>query len=361
MAEQTQAVATRVLVVTSSPHLKDASTTRQIMYEVIIGLAPAAAYALWLFRGRGLAVLASCVATCVATEWVFNRVRGKSQTISDGSAAITGLILGLSLPPTFPWWGGAVGGVVAIGIAKMLYGGLGANVFNPAMVGRAFLMACFGTLMTAWTLPIPLERKLEQQQAEVQAAAGAEVDAVTGETALAAAKRVMKDAANPEKPAAERRNVQELNAQVSSMFVGKESGSLGETSALLWLIGGLFLLVRRTITWHIPATVLGSAGLIATTAWLLRPEVYPNPLVHLFGGALMMGAFFIATDLVTSPLTKRGRLIFGSGVGALVMLIRLKGGYPEGVMYAVLLMNCVTPLLDRWTRPTPLGGHEQKG
>jgi len=323
------------------------------MYEVVIGTLPATGMALYLFQWNAAVVLTSCLAGCLGTEWLFNLARKKSQTIDDGSAMVTALILGLSLPPKFPWWGALLGSVVAIGVAKMLFGGLGCNIFNPAMVGRAFLMACFGMLMTTWSIPAQEQNRLK---AEAQKS-GREVAAVTAQTPLNKAKEVIKDAYNTDKPPDKKKSVFEVNADVQSLFVGTISGSLGETSALLWLVGGVFLLLRRTITYHIPLAVLGSAGIIATLAWWMKPDVYAHPLVHLFGGGLMMGAFFIATDPVSCPLSKLGRAIFGVGVGSLIMLIRLKGGYPEGVMYAVLLMNSMTPLLDRSTHPTPLGGH----
>lgn len=323
------------------------------MYEVVIGTLPATGMALYLFQWNAAVVLTSCLAGCLGTEWLFNLARKKSQTIDDGSAMVTALILGLSLPPKFPWWGALLGSVVAIGVAKMLFGGLGCNIFNPAMVGRAFLMACFGMLMTTWSIPAQEQNRLK---AEAQKS-GREVAAVTAQTPLNKAKEVIKDAYNTDMPPDKKKSVFEVNADVQSLFVGTISGSLGETSALLWLVGGVFLLLRRTITYHIPLAVLGSAGIIATLAWWMKPDVYAHPLVHLFGGGLMMGAFFIATDPVSCPLSKLGRAIFGVGVGSLIMLIRLKGGYPEGVMYAVLLMNSMTPLLDRWTHPTPLGGH----
>ena len=347
----------KVLEVSSSPHLQDDSTSRRVMLEVVIGTVPAAIMAIYLFRGSAVIVLLSCLVGGMGTEWIFNAIRKKSQTILDGSALVTCVILALSLPPTFPWWGCAIGSVAAIGVAKMLFGGLGANIFNPAMVGRAFLMACFGTLMTTWVISVP-------QHPDYETAAkkqGIQVDAVTQPTPLALAKQAIKDAHNPDKPGAEKETTVTVNMKIGSMFIGTISGSVGETSALLWLIGGLFLLWRGTITFHIPLAVLGSALALATGAWLINSEVYPNPLVHICGGGLMMCAFFIATDPVSCPLSKSGRVIFGIGVGVLIMLIRLIGGYPEGVMYAVLLMNSMTPLLDRWTRPTPLGGHVKKG
>ena len=344
----------KVLLVSPSPHLSDASTSRRIMYEVAIGLLPATVMAVYLFRFQSLIVLLSCLAGCVGTEWIFNVVRKKEQTALDGSAIVTALILGLSLPPSLPFWMAIVGSVVAVSIAKMVFGGLGANIFNPAMVGRAFLMACFGLFMTTWTVPVP-ELARQQVQAEaMELQLDTEVAAVTQPTPLALAKQAIKDAQKEDlvvkvKP-------ERVESEIVSLFWGETSGSLGETSVLCWLIGGIFLLVRRTITLHVPLAVLGSALVFATIAWLANPDVYPEPLVHLCSGGLMMCAFFIATDPVTCPLSKLGRVIFGIGVGGLVMLIRLKGGYPEGVMYAVLLMNSMTPLLDRWTRPRTLGG-----
>lgn len=315
------------------------------MMEVAIGTLPAVIMSIYLFRIPALVVLLSSIFGCLVTEWFFNKVRGKEQTLRDCSGLVTAIILGLSLPPSLPFWAAILGGVVAVGIAKMLFGGLGSNIFNPAMVGRAFLMACFGTMMTSWSTPAPLE----QPQADA-----AQVSAVTQPTPLALAKQPIKDAAAAEKT--EKATPTAVNELIRQMFVGKIKGSAGETSALAWLIGGLFLLWRRTITWHIPAAVLVAAFVVAAVPWLMNNEVYPHPLVHLFGGGLMMCAFFIATDPVSCPLTKPGRLIFGAGVGVLIMLIRLGHGLPEGVMYAILLMNSITPLLDNWTRPKPIGG-----
>ena len=337
-----------IFTISSSPHLSQSATSRRVMCEVSLAMIPAMAAAIYLFGPVAAIILAVCVVAALATEWAFNAVRKKTQTIGDFSVVVTALILGLSLPPTIPAWAAAMGTIVAVAVAKMLFGGLGSNIFNPAMVGRAFLMACFGMMMTTWTAPI-------DRQADGQVAA------VTQPTPLAVAKQAIKDAHNPDKAAPDKQTAGAANRLIESMFMGNISGSVGETSAICWLIGGLFLLLRRTITIHIPLAVLGSATAIAAIAWLVDPEIYANPLVHLCGGGLMMCAFFIATDPVTCPLTKLGRIIFGVGVGGLIMLIRLKGGYPEGVMYAILLMNAMTPLIDRWTRPVPMGGHVRVG
>ncbi|KPK75044.1 MAG: hypothetical protein AMJ79_12640 [Phycisphaerae bacterium SM23_30] len=343
----------KLLTVSTSPHLTDRSTSKQIMYEVVIGMLPVTLWSIYLYRHMAVIVLLTCLAGCLGTEWLFNLARKRPQTITDGSGIVTALILGLSLPPTLPWWAALIGSVAAIGAAKMLFGGLGSNIFNPAMVGRAFLMACFGTMMTTWAMPFQTGVKITYEDP------AAAPSAITQPTPLALAKDAIKHAADPDIAEWNKQSPDDVNIIILDMFTGNMTvnGSTGETSALLWLIGGVFLLFRRTITYHIPLAVLGSSGVIATAAWWANPEVYINPLAHLCGGGLMMCAFFIATDLVTCPLSKRGRVIFGIGVGTLIMLIRLKGGYPEGVMYAVLLMNAMTPLLDRWTRPKPLGGH----
>lgn len=358
----------KVLTVSSSPHLVEPSTSMKVMLEVAIGMLPALVMAVYLFGKPVALVVASCVVAALVTELVFNAVRRREQTVLDCSVLVTALILSLSLPPGLPWWMAVIGTVVAVTVGKMLFGGLGSNVFNPAMVGRAFLMACFGLAMTNWTAPSHFV--FSEDTCGLCAVCGGAVQSVEAEaeaevktcaTPLAEAKQVIKDAHNEDKAAKDKAKAATINAKWRSMFLGDVGGSVGETSALCWLIGGLFLLWRRTITYHVPLAVLGSAGAIATIAWLTNGDVYANPMVHLCGGGLMMCAFFIATDPVTCPLSKYGRVLFGIGVGSLVMLIRLKGGYPEGVMYAVLLMNSVTPLLDRWTRPKPLGGHVNAG
>ncbi len=340
----------KLLIVSSSPHLSEPATSRRVMAEVIIGCVPAIIGALFFFKLLAVQVLLTCIVTAVGTEYIFNLVRGKRQTAFDGSAIVAALILGLSLPPSIPFWAAMIGMVVAIGVVKMLFGGLGCNIFNPAMAGRAFLMACFGTLMTFWVLP----GQVEYNGTTIDRDTG-QVVAVSQATPLKVAKQPISDLKDDEKTDLQKAKAQEANNIIMDAFIGRVGGSLGETSALAWLIGGLFLLFRGTVTWHTPAGVLGSATFIAGIAWMYDPQIYANPLLHLVSGGLMMCAFFIATDPVTCPLTKKGRLIFGIGVGALTMLIRLKGGYPEGVMYAVLLMNSVTPLIDNWTRPRPAG------
>lgn len=325
--------------VSPAPHISGKLTTQRIMLDVIIGLVPAMIAAGIFFHGRALAVIAVCVAACMAAEWICNRLRQKPHTLGDLSAVVTGIILALSLPPAIPFSVAVIGSVFAIVIAKVLFGGLGANIFNPAMAARAFLTASFGAAMTLWTVPVTVDPQM-------QTITAANTQATTQATPLAWSKMVQKDQVEPET----------ANRMVRKAFWGSVGGCLGETSVVAFLIGGAYLLWRKTITWHIPAAVLGSAAVLASILWLFDRGDTVSPLLHLFGGGLMFAAFFIATDPVTAPLTVRGSVIFGIGVGVLIMLIRVVGEYPEGVMYAVLVMNALTPLIDRFCRQTPLGG-----
>lgn len=330
------------ITVSPAPHISAKLSTRRVMADVLIGLLPAIVAAGVFFRWRALALIAVCAAACVATEWLCNRIRRKPPTVGDLSAMVTGVILALSLPPAVPFSVAVIGSVFAIAIAKMVFGGLGSNIFNPAMAARAFLTASFGAAMTTWTVPATIDPTLPTIKAD-------NVSAITQATPLAWSKAIQKGAAD-------RQIVQTIPQQIKASFWGNVGGCLGETSALALLIGGGYLLVRRTITWHTPAAALGSAALIAVLYWLIKPHTAVNPLLHLTSGGLLIGAFFIATDPVTAPLSSRGMLIFGAGVGTLIMLIRLLGEYPEGVMYAVLIMNGFSPLIDRWCKLIPAGG-----
>ncbi|OHB67212.1 MAG: hypothetical protein A2Y77_14190, partial [Planctomycetes bacterium RBG_13_62_9] len=275
--------------------------------------------------------------------WVWNWFRKKPGSISDLSAVVTGVILALSLPPALPLWTAVIGAAVAILVGKMAFGGLGANVFNPAMVGRAFLTVSFGLLMTAWTMPATMDNGPARSDPNA-------VDARTQPTPLALSKKAIN-----EQTGAQTYSEQ----QFLSTITGEVGGSLGETSAIAILLGGLYLLVRRTIDIHIPLAMIASAFVFAGIAYLIDSDAYIQPFYHLTSGALLFAAFFIATDPVTAPLTARGMWLFGAGVGAVTLLIRIVGKYPEGVMFAVLLMNGLTPLIDRWFRPVPVGGKPQ--
>jgi len=311
-----------VIHVSPSPHLSNqALTTQRIMLDVVIGLLPVVLMALYVFRLYAVKQLAICVVSCLAAEALFTKMRGRALPLKDCSAVVTGVILALSLPGPAPWYVGFIASFVAIGIGKTIFGGVGMNLFNPAMVGRAFVMIAFASVLAA---------------AGYQDA-GSAIDAVTQATPMDTFKQT--GVATP----------------LSALFFGLTNGSLGETSALACLIGGLFLCIRRTASWEIPVGVILSVTVFGGIANLINPDAAWTVLHHLLGGSLLFGAFFIATDPVSSPLTPKGKFLFGIGVGALIMLLRLFSGYPEGVMFAVLLMNGLTPLINRWTIPQPLG------
>ena len=329
--------------VSFAPHISGRFSTRSVMVDVVIGLVPAMVAAGYFFRIHAFILIPTCVISCVVTEWLCNVLRKKAnafESLGDFSAVVTGIILALSVPPSLPVWSAVIGSAFAIAIGKMVFGGLGANIFNPAMVGRAFLTACFGMLMTTWTVPATIDNSMPKISADNK------VDARTQATPLAWSKEAIKS----------KEGAEDVKAQLVAAFTGEVGGCLGETSALALLIGGIYLLIRRTISLHIPLAVLLSAFVFATIAYLINSDAYVSPLCHLCSGGLLIGAFFIATDPVTAPLTTKGMWIFGAGVGALTVLIRIVGEYPEGMMYAVLLMNAVTPLIDRFCKLIPAGG-----
>ncbi|MCG8637185.1 MAG: RnfABCDGE type electron transport complex subunit D [Desulfobacterales bacterium] len=308
--------------VAPSPHIRDTSAgTRKMMVDVLVALVPPVLVSVYLFRIYAVTQLAICLVSCLAAEFIFVRMRGRAMTLKDCSAGVTGIILALSLPGSAPWFVGIIASFVAMGIGKIIFGGLGMNIFNPAMVGRAFVMIAFAGLMGAGSY--------ENMTGLV--------DAVSGATPLSELK------------------FGNVSTDISRLFWGNTNGSLGETSAAASLLGGLFLVFRRTASWQIPAGILLTVAVIAGITDLAGPGSGLFLMQQLFGGALMFGAFFIATDPVTSPLTAKGKWIFGIGTGALIMVIRLFSGYPEGLMFAVLMMNAVTPLINRWTNPVPMG------
>ncbi|MDY6904445.1 MAG: RnfABCDGE type electron transport complex subunit D [Thermodesulfobacteriota bacterium] len=306
-----------------SPHLSNASfTTRGMMVDVLIALAPVIIMAVYMFRIYAVKQLVICLISTLAAEAIFTKMRKKPLPLMDCSAAVTGLILGLSLPGPAPWYVGVIGSFVAIGIGKTIFGGLGMNIFNPAMVGRAFVMIAFAGSMAA---------------SGFMEAAVTNVDVITQATPLDSFKQ------------------SGVITPLMDLFLGTTNGSLGEISAVACLLGGIYLCIRRTASWEIPAAIIGTVIVLGGIANLVSPDSGWTVMHHLFGGALLFGAFYIATDPVTSPLTRSGKVIFGVGVGAMIMLLRIFSGYPEGVMFAVLMMNALTPLLNRWTIPKPFG------
>ncbi len=319
------------LYLSSSPHIRAIETTDRVMRSVIYALLPACAVSVYFFGPPALFLLLITTLGCVAAEAVFQRLMGVPLAIADGSAALTGILLALNLPPHSPWWLALIGAVVAIGLGKQVYGGLGSNPFNPALVARVVLLISFPVQMTTWHAPAPW---------------GSAVDAVTTATPLGEMKTaVMMTGKLP--PG--------LEQHLGNYFLGQMAGSLGEISALALLLGAAFLLWKRILTWHIPTAYLATVVLFSGIFWLADPSRYPSPLFHLLTGGLMLGALFMATDMVTSPLTNKGMLIFGFGCGLITVLIRLFGGYPEGVSFAILLMNAATPLIDRFTKPKKFG------
>jgi Na+-translocating ferredoxin:NAD+ oxidoreductase subunit D len=321
------------LLITASPHLRGGASTPEIMWNVVGSLVPILGMATYAFGVGALLVVAAATAGAVATERAF----GPRGTLHDGSAVITGLLLGLTLPPGLPLWMAIVGGAFAIGFGKLIFGGLGQNIFNPALLGRAFLQAAFPVAMTTWpTLGGPWW-ELRGDTFALPLAAPRVPDALTGATPLG------------------RMKFEQVVTPVGDLFFGTTSGSLGETSALLILLCGGYLALRNFLNWRIPAGLFAAVAALATALHLVDPARYPDALFMLFSGGLMLGAVYMATDLVTSPVTNLGCWIFGAGIGALVVVIRLWGGLAEGVMYAILLMNAMVPFLNRWTEPRVFG------
>ncbi|MGD8786272.1 MAG: RnfABCDGE type electron transport complex subunit D [Phycisphaerales bacterium] len=343
------------ITVSNAPHISKHLSTRSVMVDVIIGLVPAMAMAGYYFRIHALILIGVCIVSSVATEWLCNVVRKKANSLDDFSAVVTGIILALSLPPGLPVWAAVIGSAFAIAIGKMVFGGLGANIFNPAMAGRTFLTASFGVLMTTWMVPATIDSTTTSVDPDNRIEAVTEeglIHARTQATPLAWSKQAIKS-----KGESDGYNAGDYNSELLlHTFIGDVGGCLGETSAIALLFGGLYLLIRKTINFHIPLAVLLSAFIFAGIAYLIDSDAYIQPWFHLTSGGMLLCAFFIATDPVTAPLTRRGMWLFGIGVGTLTMLIRIVGEYPEGVMFSVLLMNAVTPLIDRLFQRIPAGG-----
>ena len=320
----------KTLNISTSPHITKGVSTDMIMRNVVYALIPVAIFAAYSFGINALLVIITSVVACVVTEHVLCRLSKKESTISDWSAVITGLLLGLTLPPIFPLWMAFFGGMIAIALGKFVFGGLGYNVFNPALVGRAVLQAAFPVAITTWS-PAFLEDRFSHIASSVLAFPFAEpvVDGITSATPLSAWK------------------FDHIVAEASDLALGLVSGSTGETSALLILLGGIYLIARNMMNWRIPVAILGSVFVLSGILYLVNSEAYPNPVFMLFSGGLMLGAVFMATDMVTSPMSAKGQLIFGAGAGILTILIRVFGAYPEGVSFAILIMNAFVPLLDR--------------
>ncbi len=328
----------KILEIRTSPHILSGYSVDVIMWNVVVALLPVTAFAVIAFGLAAVLTLVVALGSCVLTEHLACRWTGRPSTVGDGSAAITGLLYGLTLPPSLPWWMTAAGGVVAMAVGKVLFGGLGSNPFNPALVGRAVLQAAFPAAMTTW-IPAFTDGRFTGLPASTLTLPFSQpvYDGVTGATPLSLWKfdRVATDAAD--------------------LAMGVTSGSTGETSALLILLGGLYLVARNMMSWRIPAAILGTVAALSGGLHLLDPERYAGPGFMLFSGGLMLGAVFMATDMVASPMTHLGCVLYGLFIGVVVVVIRVWGGMPEGVMYAILLGNAVSPHIDNWIRPTVYG------
>ncbi len=317
----------------ASPHLKAPVSTARIMWTVTATLVPVVAASAWFFGLGALLVMGAAILGAMGAERAFGR-RG---TLQDGSAALTGLLLGLTLPAGLPLWMAFLGGAVGIGFGKAIFGGLGQNVFNPALLGRAFLQAAFPAAITTWPAVGRGDLALRGDLFALPFTTAAATDAVTSATPLGLMK------------------FEGHGTGTLPLLLGGTGGSLGETSAVLILAGGLYLAARRYLEWRIPVSVFATVAVLSQALHALDPHRYPGPLFMLFSGGLVLGAVYMATDPVTSPVTNLGAWIFGAGIGALVVAIRLWGGLPEGVMYAILLMNAMVPFISRATQPRVFG------
>lgn len=323
------------IIISASPHVHSDKTSKKVMYDVVIALIPAFLVSLYVFGIGAFIVTAVAVASCLLFEFLIQKYLMKSPiTIGDGSALITGILLAFNLPSGLPIWMIIVGSLVAIGVAKLSFGGLGFNIFNPALVGRVFLLISFPVQMTTW--PTAVENNT------------AIADAITGATPLGVIKEGLMFG----------ETMTNISANLPSnldLFLGFSGGSIGEMSALALLLGGIYLLVRKVITWHIPVTMLVTMAVMTGIFWVVDSESYASPLFHVLSGGALLGAFFMATDMVTSPMTKTGMIIFAIGIAVITVVIRLFGAYPEGVSFGIIIMNAFVPLINTYFKPRRFG------
>ncbi|HOK37375.1 MAG: RnfABCDGE type electron transport complex subunit D [Bacteroidales bacterium] len=324
------------LIVSLSPHDHAKDSVNKIMYGVVIAMIPALLVSVYFFGLDAIRVNLIAIAACIFFEWIIQKLLLKGElTITDGSAIVTGMLLAFNVPSNLPWWIIVIGALVSIGIGKMSFGGLGNNPFNPALVGRVFLLISFPVQMTSWP--------------KVQVLNFAMTDAQTGATPLAIVKEGLKNGESFSSI------INNLPTSYSDMFFGQMGGSLGEISAIALIIGGLYMLYRKIITWHIPVSIIATVAIFTGILYGINPDKYADPLFHLLTGGLMLGAIFMATDMVTSPMTAKGMIIYGVGIGIITVLIRVWGAYPEGVSFAILIMNAFTPLINYYVKPKRFG------
>ena len=324
-----------LITVSGSPHLHGDQSVKKIMWGVVFAMLPILLVSVWYFGIGALSTTAVAVVSCVVAEYLMKRfLLHEDPSVSDGSAIITGMLLSFNVPSSLPWWQTVLGSIFAIGVAKIAFGGLGKNLFNPALVGRIFLLVSFPVNMTSWPLPLSNRWVL--------------VDALTGPTPLGTLKEGL---ANGETLATLKTHL----PAYQDMFMGQIGGSLGEVSAIAIILGGLYMLYRGIISWHIPVSYLFTVAAFTGVLYLIDPTHFIDPVFHLLAGGLMLGAFFMATDMVTSPMTYKGMLVFGVGCGLLTVAIRNWGVYPEGVSFAILIMNAFVPLINKGFKPKRFG------
>jgi electron transport complex protein RnfD len=330
-----------LLNISPSPHFHGKETTRNLMLGVVIALMPALFTSIFYFGMGAVIVTATSITSCILFEYLIQRfILKKPISITDGSALVTGLLLAFNLPSNIPVFVIILGSLVAIGIAKMTFGGLGNNPFNPALVGRVFMLISFPVQMTSWPVPAGIKTGY--------------TDAITGATPLAVIKEGIK---NGESLA----QLMEKVPTTIQMMAGKMGGSIGEVAAFALLIGFGYMLYKKIITWHIPVSVIGSVAIFTTVLWLINPESNASPVFHLLTGGLLLGAIFMATDYVTSPMNKKSMIIYGCGIGILTVIIRVWGAYPEGVSFAILIMNAFVPLMNAYIKPKRFGEEVKNG
>ncbi|MEA3504725.1 MAG: RnfABCDGE type electron transport complex subunit D [Bacteroidota bacterium] len=323
------------LTISGSPHVHGGDSVSKIMYGVVLAMIPAMLVAFYMFGLGAMRVFLISIMACYLTEYLIQKYLIKGAvTINDGSALVTGVLLAFNVPSSLPWWIIVIGAIIAMGMGKMSFGGLGKNPFNPALVGRVFLLISFPVQMTTWPKAI-----VSREYFSFSGLDSKLMDAITGPTPLG----ILQEEGVSDLP------------DYMNLLLGQVGGSLGEISAIALIIGGLYLLVKKIITWHIPVSFLLSAAFMSGILWLIDPTQYADPVFHLLTGGLLLGVFFMATDMVTSPMAPKGQIIFGVGVGVLTILIRVFGAYPEGVSFAILIMNAFTPLINGQFKPKRFG------
>lgn len=346
-----------LLRISNAPHIKTKDTVTSIMWTVVIALLPATIYSIWLFGLKAFIVIAAGILAAVFAETIFQKIMKQDITIKDGSAVLTGLLIAMNVPPTAPIWMVVLGSFFGVIIVKQLFGGLGFNVFNPALAARAFLMASWPVYMTTGWYKFSDSNVLSSTLVNSTNIPQKAFDALSSATPLGLLKEGPKILADYNLSLDSLNDILFSSTMLKSLFIGNVGGVIGETSVLFILLGGIFLIYKRIITWHIPVAYIGTVAVMMLFYYTVNGHSTPlvASLFHVLSAGLFLGAFFMATDMVTSPVTAKGMIIFGIGAGLLTFVIRIWGGYPEGVSYSILLMNAVTPLIDRYNKPKVFG------